>query len=117
MGKFEIDLKWASYFFIVNVLVSIVVALFAVVFFFVSYEGRFNSGFITNLLLLFFAIELFYFVRKAIKENKEHRRIRFFSKVSIFFRVLVFYFFNIFLMSQSTKNGSFEDYFILYHRK
>ncbi|TDE46909.1 hypothetical protein E0I26_02140 [Flavobacterium rhamnosiphilum] len=101
MEKFEIDLKWASYFVIVNVIVSIVVALLAVVFFSLSSEESHNTKFASNVLIMLFIIQLFYFVRKAIKENKKHQTIRIFSKVSIFFRVLGFYLCIVFLINYS----------------
>ncbi len=101
LEKFEIDVKWASYFVIVNVIVSNVVALFAVVFFSLSFEDRYNTKFVSSVLILFFVIQLFYFVRKAIKENKKHQTIRAFIKVSIFFRVLGFYLYIIFLINYS----------------
>lgn len=117
MEKFEIDVKWASYFVIVNVIVSNAVVLLAVVFFSIDYENRYYSGFISRILILFFVIQLFYFVRKAIKENNEHRTIRIFSKVSIFLRILCFYFFIISLKNISPEITSLGLNSILQYRK
>ncbi|MFV8345230.1 hypothetical protein [Flavobacterium sp. ZB4P13] len=117
MEKFEIDLKWASYFVIVNVIVSIVVALLAVVFFSLSSEESHNTKFASNVLIMLFIIQLFYFVRKAIKENKKHQTIRIFSKVSIFFRVLGFYIFIVSLKYISPHITSLELNSILQYRK
>jgi hypothetical protein len=85
LEKFEIDVKWASYFVIVNVIVSIVVALFAVVFFSLSFEERYNTKFVSSVLIMFFVIQLFYFVRKAIKENKKIKQLESFQKCQFFF--------------------------------
>lgn len=117
LEKFEIDIKWASYFVIVNVLVSNIVVLFAVVFFSSNYENRYNSKIVFNFLIIFFVIQLFYFVRRAIKENKEHQRILIFSKVSIFWRVLVFYLFIVSLKYISVEITSLELNSILQYRK
>jgi membrane protease YdiL (CAAX protease family) len=117
LEKFEIDVKWASYFVIVNVIVSIVVALFAVVFFSLSFEERYNTKFVSSVLIMFFVIQLFYFVRKAIKENKKNQTIRIFSKVSIFFRVLGFYIFIVSLKYISPHITSLELNSILQYRK
>lgn len=118
MEKFEIDIKWASYFIIVNVIVSIAVALFAVVFFSISFEDRYNTKFASSLLIMLFVIQLFYFVRKAIKENKEHRTINFLSKVSIFFRVLGLYLIiNCIINQSSDSTNPWVNYINLEYRK
>jgi len=117
LEKFEIDLKWASYLVIVNVLVSNTVALFAIVFFFFSFEDRHTKNSLSIVLIMFFVIQLLYFVRKAIKENKKHQTIRFFSKVSIFMRILCFYIFIISLKFISPKVTSLEINSILRYRK
>lgn len=117
MEKFEIDIKWGSYLVIVNVLVSNIVVLFAVVFFSSNYEYRYNSKIVFNFLIIFFVIQLFYFVRRAIKENKEHQKILILSKVSIFWRVLVFYLFIVSLKYISVEITSLELNSILQYRK
>lgn len=117
MEKFEVDIKWASYLVIVNVLVSNTIVLFAIVFFSLNYENRYNSKFISNFLIMLFVIQLFYFVRRAIKENKEYQTITIFSKVSIFWRVLGFYLFVISLRYISVEITSLELNSILKYRK
>jgi hypothetical protein len=117
LEKFEIDVKWASYFVIVNIIVSIVVTLFVVVFFSLSFEDGYSTKFVSNVLIMLFVIQLFYFVRKAIKENKKHQTIRAFAKVSIFFRVLGLYLFISCSINQSPYSSSWSNYFNLQYRK
>ncbi|MES2574593.1 MAG: hypothetical protein V4572_06600 [Bacteroidota bacterium] len=117
LEKFEIDIKWGSYFVIVNLIISITIALFILVIFPTSFEDRYNSKFLSSFLIMLFVIQLFYFVRKAIKENKKYQTIRFFAKVSIFLRVLCFYSFIVSLKYISPQITSLELNSILKYRK
>lgn len=111
MEKFEIEVKWASYFIIVNAIVMNIIALFGVVFFSLSFEDRYNTKFMSNFIVVSFIIQLFYFVRKAIKDNKEHQTIRFLAKMSIFFRVLSLYIFMSYLLNQVSDCSPWKNYF------
>ncbi len=116
LEKFEIELKWASYFLIVNTIIAIVVTVFMLVFFLLSLENSYDSKFSSIFIIILLGIQFFYFVRKAIKENKEHQAIRFFSKLAILFRVLGLFIWLKYLVSISPISV-LDSYFVIENKK
>lgn len=86
MEKFEIDIKWGSYFFIANMTISIIIV--SLMFLINSYSLIYLSDFLIPL----FIVQLIYFTIKAIRENNKYHLNKGFRKILIFVRLLVFYF-------------------------
>lgn len=86
MEKFEIDMKWGSYFFIVNTLSSIFIVLI------IYLINSYSLIYLSDILIPVFIIQLLYFVIKAVAENKKYDLSRGYRKFFVFIRLLVFYF-------------------------
>ncbi len=86
MEKFEIDIKWGSYFFIINTASTIFIALL------MSLIDIRSLLYLSNFIIPVFIIQLLYFTIKAFKENNENGLSKGFRKFFVFIRLLVFYF-------------------------
>jgi len=86
LEKFEIDMKWGSYFFIVNTLSSIFIVLI------IYLINSYSLIYLSDILIPVFIIQLLYFVIKAVAENKKYDLSRGYRKFFVFIRLLVFYF-------------------------
>ncbi|WP_338841714.1 hypothetical protein [Flavobacterium ginsenosidimutans] len=86
MEKFEIDIKWGSYLFIANAVVSIVISLLMLL---VDYQ---SLRYLSNILILVFIIQLIYFTIKAISENKKNDLSKGYRKFFVFVRLLMFFY-------------------------
>ncbi|MDQ6471190.1 hypothetical protein RB619_11100 [Flavobacterium sp. LHD-80] len=100
MEKFEIDLKWGSYFFLINTATSILITLL------MSLVDIGSLQYLSNILIPIFIIQLLYFSIKVLKENKRYNLSKGFRKILVFIRFLVFYF-----MLSSCVNGISNVYF------
>lgn len=85
MEKFEIDVKWGSYFFIINVATSILIALLM---FLIDIRSLL---YLSNVLMPIFIIQLLYFSIRAFKENRKFGLSKGFRKIFVFVRVLTLY--------------------------
>ncbi len=90
MERFEIELKWATYFAIVNLIVMSSLCLLALVFPLSILENHQNSievhqdsVFVIKCLVGIYLVQLFYFTRKAIKEYKKHTIISLYYQLDI----------------------------------
>ncbi|MDQ1167970.1 hypothetical protein [Flavobacterium sp. SORGH_AS_0622] len=102
MEKFEIDMKWGSYFFIVNTLSSIFIVLIMYLI------NSYSLIYLSDILIPVFIIQLLYFVIKAVAENKKHDLSRGYRKFFVFIRLLVFYFMLVSFSNESTNIWCFS---------
>ncbi|MDP5198287.1 hypothetical protein [Flavobacterium sp. DG2-3] len=86
MEKFEIDIKWGSYLFVVNLIVSTIITLFMFLI-----DGQ-SLRYFDNVIVIVLIILLFYFTNKAIRENKKYGLSRGYRKFFVFIRLLTFFF-------------------------
>lgn len=86
MEKFEIDIKWGSYLFVTYTATSIVISLLMLL---VAYD---SLGYLSNVLLVLFIVQLIYFTIKAISENKKNDLSKGYRKFFVFIRLLFFYY-------------------------
>jgi hypothetical protein len=102
LEKFEIDMKWGSYFFIVNTLSSIFIVLIMYLI------NSYSLIYLSDILIPVFIIQLLYFVIKAVAENKKHDLSRGYRKFFVFIRLLVFYFMLVSFSNESTNIWCFS---------
>ncbi|WP_134138708.1 hypothetical protein [Flavobacterium sp. S87F.05.LMB.W.Kidney.N] len=102
MEKFVIDMKWGSYFFIVNTLSSIFIVLIMYLI------NSYSLIYLSDILIPVFIIQLLYFVIKAVAENKKHDLSRGYRKFFVFIRLLVFYFMLVSFSNESTNIWCFS---------
>lgn len=86
MEKFEIDIKWGSYFFIVNMTISIIIMLLMYLI------NNCSLVYLSDFLIPLFIAQLIYFTIKAVRENNKYDLNKGFRKIFVFVRLLVFYF-------------------------
>ncbi|MHC0444525.1 hypothetical protein ACWA1F_03905 [Flavobacterium sp. 3-218] len=86
MEKFEIDIKWGSYLFVANLIVSTIITLFMFLI------DRQSLRYFDNVIVIVLIILLFYFTNKAIRENKKYGLSRGYRKFFVFIRLLTFFF-------------------------
>ncbi|MDR6764071.1 putative membrane protein [Flavobacterium sp. 2755] len=86
MEKFEIDIKWGSYFFIVNMTISIIIMLLMYLI------NSYSLVYLSDFLIPLFIVQLIYFTIKAVRENNKYDLNKGFRKIFVFVRLLVFYF-------------------------
>ncbi|MFB9077932.1 hypothetical protein ACFFLS_04600 [Flavobacterium procerum] len=107
MEKFEIDIKWASYFLITNIVTTIfIIALICLIDFY-------SLRYLPDILAPVFIMQLFYFTIKAIRENDENGLSKGFRKFFVFFRLLTFYLMLAPFLSGGN-NGSFWCFSLLF---
>ncbi|WP_343696055.1 hypothetical protein [Flavobacterium sp.] len=113
MEKFEIDIKWGSYLFIVNVVSSICIILVICLIDINSLE------YLYNILIPLFVLQLIYFTVKAIIENNKYDLSKGFRKIFVFVRLLVFYYLLAMFPSATTNdtNSSIFFLFLPYRKK
>ncbi|WDF63392.1 hypothetical protein [Flavobacterium sp. KACC 22763] len=86
MEKFEIDVKWGSYLFIINAATSILIALLM---FLIDIRSLL---YLSNVLIPVFIVQLLYFSIRDFKENRKYGLSKGFRKFFAFVRVLAMYF-------------------------
>ena len=86
MERYEIDIKWGSYFFVANLIVSTIITLFMFLI------DRQSLRYFDNVIVMVLIILLFYFTIKAIRENKKYGLSRGYRKFFVFIRLLTFFF-------------------------
>lgn len=113
MEKFEIDIKWGSYFFIANMTISIILVL--LMFLINSY----SLIYLYDVLIPVFIIQLIYFTIKAARENNQYHLSKGFRKIFVFVRLLVFYYLLAMFPSTPTNdtNSSIFFLFLPYRKK
>jgi len=111
LEKFEIDIKWGSYFVVANILTSFSIVLLMLL---IDIQSLL---YLSNVLAPIFIIQLLYFTIKAIKENKKHDLSRGFRKFFVFIRVFVIYFFVILLLNGSLYTMIGDPSLMFYYRK
>ncbi len=79
MKKFEIEIKWGSFFLIVNTITSIFITLLICL--------ADSLRYLSNALVTIFVVQLFYFTIKAVKENRNYGLSKGFRKFFVFVRV------------------------------
>lgn len=111
MEKFEIDIKWGSYFFIINTASTLFIALLM---FLIDVRSLL---YLSNILIPIFIIQLLYFTIKAFRENNENGLSKGFRKFFVFIRVLLFYFFLMSFVNWAPSIGVNYSSLLIYHRK
>lgn len=112
MEKFEIEVKWGSYFFIINAATSILIVLLM---FLIDIQSLL---YLSNVLIPVFIIQLLYFSIKAILENRKYDLNKGFRKFFVFIRVLVFcLFLKSFLNINSIDNYWYPTVLFSYRKK
>lgn len=111
MEKFEIDIKWGSYFFIINTAISNFIALLM---FLIDVRCLLH---LSNILIPIFIIQLLYFTIKAFRENNENGLSKGFRKFFVFIRVLISYFFLMSFVNWAPSIGIDYSSLLIYHRK
>ncbi|TDO95389.1 hypothetical protein [Flavobacterium sp. 245] len=111
MEKFEIDIKWGSYFFIINTATSIFITLL------MSLIDIRSLLYLSNVLIPIFIIQLLYFTIKAFKENNENGLCKGFRKFFVLIRLLVFYFFLISFLNQTSSSDIQYNSLMFSYRK
>lgn len=114
LEKFEIDIKWGSYFFIVNTLSSIFIVLIMYLI------NSYSLIYLIDILIPVFIIQLVYFVIKAVAENKKYDLSRGYRKFFVFIRLLVFYYLLTLFLNGSgitNTNSLYLSLFVPYREK
>lgn len=107
MEKFEVDIKWGSYFFIANLTISIIIVLL------MCLINIYSLVYLSDFLIPLFIVQLIYFTVKAIRENNKYHLNKGFRKIFIFVRLLVFYYL-LAMFSNTTTNESSSSTFFLF---
>ncbi|WP_343584759.1 hypothetical protein [Flavobacterium sp.] len=111
MEKFEIDVKWSSYFIITNIVTSFIIVLLMLL---IDIQSLL---YLSNVLIPVFIIQFLYFTIKAIRENKKHDLSRGFRKFFVFTRFFVIYFFVVYLLNVGLQTMIDYPSLMFYHRK
>jgi hypothetical protein len=107
LEKFEIDIKWGSYFFIANMTISIIIVL--LMFLINSYSLVYH---LSDFLIPLFIVQLIYFTIKAVRENNKYDLNKGFRKIFVFVRLLVFYYLLVMFPNATTNNSDSSIFFL-----
>ncbi|KOP37109.1 MULTISPECIES: hypothetical protein [unclassified Flavobacterium] len=107
MEKFEIDIKWGSYFFIANMTISIIIVLLMFLI------NNYSLIYLYDALIPVFIIQLIYFTIKAARENNQYHLSKGLRKIFVFVRLLVFYYL-LAMFPNTTTNDSNSSIFFLF---